>query len=264
MLALNRDAVNAEAAEKEKTEEVVAKAEAPEAAPAVESQDVQDPTIGSLSDKIALEAVLANPLRPDVISQKVDDKVDKVTKAFIVGYKFKALADMVVPDCGTTDQFARDYMNYADINGQKEVKAGEEFDLTPCEMAILACSKEVNKKFSGGRDVAVCCWAKKDMDKVEVTAKTLPRAVLRLQNGSIKDYPYINVVEKREELDENGAKRVYGVPVPGYDKFASLCNKQKRSAGVRASRSSKASSAPTYDPSCARFMDVLRQKGMNR
>ena len=80
-----------------------AKVEAPVAeeaqASVAQAADVVDDTVNSMSDKVAFVAPLGNPLRDDVTSTKGEDGTTKKTiTPFIVGYRMKALADLVVPD----------------------------------------------------------------------------------------------------------------------------------------------------------------------
>lgn len=253
-----------------------AKVEAPVAeeaeAPVAQAADVVDDTIGSMSDKVAFVAPLGNPLRDDVTSTKGEDGVvNKTTTPFIVGYRMKALADLVVPDCGTTDNFKKNYMDFADINGVKEVKAGETFDLTPFEMAVMAARKEFNKRFTGGEVAAMCCFSKKDFpggkakDGAEVTVKEIPRAVLRLAEGSIKDMQYVLVCEKEMQMDADGKQKKVGKVNPGFEKWAPLCKATQRTVGgARAASKGAANAKPTYDPMAAQFMAILRQKGLQQ
>lgn len=259
MLTLNKKPASAPEAEAP----VEAQAEAQVQAPVEGEAAVVDSTIGTLSDKIAFVAPLGNPLRDDVTTVEVDGKKEKKITPFIVGYRMKALVDLVVPDCGTTDRFKKDYMDYNDINGKKEVKAGETFDVTPFEMAVLASDKRINRTFSGGERVAICCWSKKELTgggkAGDVTVKSMPRAVLRLTEGSIKDYAMVNVCEKTIEMDENGNQKKVGKINAGFEKWAPLCKATVRTAGARAagSKSGKA----VYDASAAGFMAILKSKG---
>ena len=253
-----------------------AKVEAPVAeeaqAPVAQAADVVDETVNSMSDKVAFVAPLGNPLRDDVTSTKGEDGTTKKTiTPFIVGYRMKALADLVVPDCGTTDNFKKNYMDYADINGKKEVKAGETFDLTPFEMAVLASQKEFNKQFTGGDVRAMCCFSRKDFpggkakDGAEVTVKEIPRAVLRLAEGSIKDMQYVLVCEKEMQMTEDGKQKRVGKVNPGFEKWAPLCKATQRTVGgARAASKGAANAKPTYDPMAAQFMAILRQKGLQQ
>jgi hypothetical protein len=258
-LTLNKK--QAEAPVVEETNVASAAVEAPVEAPAAE--EVYDETIGSLSDKIAFVAPLGNPLRDDVTKVVVDGKETQKRTPFIVGYRMKALVDLVVPDCGTTDKFKKDYMDFNDINGKKAVKAGETFDLTPFEMAVLAADKRVNKKFTGGDRIAQCCWAKKELQggKADgVTVKSMPRAMLRLAEGSIKDYNIIHVLEASTELDETGKQKKVGTINPGFEKWAPLCKATVRTAGGRSAAATK-SGKPVYDASASSFMAILKSKG---
>lgn len=261
-LTLNKKAAQEEnVAVEAKTEEAaVAEATAPAGA-----EEVANETVGTLSEKIAFVAPLGNPLKDDVtiIKDKDGQEIKKVTP-FIVGYRMKALEEMDVPDCGTTDNFKKDYMDYADINGTKHVAAGETFDVTPFEMAVMAADPRINRTFSGGERVGICCWSKKEFTgskSGDVTVKNVPRAVLRLTEGSIKDFNYIEVCSKTVEMDESGKQRKVGHINPGFEKWAPLCKTSARTGGRTAgARSNK----PIYDPNAANFMSLLRTKGFNK
>jgi hypothetical protein len=260
-LSLNRKQAEAPVKPQEQAVAEETKEEVKAQAPVEGAESVSDDTVGSLSDKIAFIAPLGNPLRDDVTPIKVDGKDDRKVTPFIVGYRMKALVDMEVPDCGTTDEFKKNYMDFNDINGKKFVKAGEEFDITPFEMAVLAARKEVNKRFSGGDRVAICTWAKKDLQggkSGDVTVKSMPRAQLRLAEGSIKDYNIINVCEKSIEIDEAGNQKKVGTINPGFEKWAPLCKATTRKAvGRAAAKSGK----PVYDAAAAGFMAILKSRG---
>jgi hypothetical protein len=272
-MALNLDKTKKAEAE---APAVAAEAAAPAAveAPAAEAAPtgVADDTVGTLSDKIAFVAPLGNPLRDDVttVKDKTTGAEEKKTTPFIVGYRFRALVDLDVPECGTTDKFKKDYMDYADINGTKHVPAGETFDLTPFEMAVLAARKEVNRTFSGGEATAVCAFSKKEMqnkvgDASNVTVREFPRAVLRLSEGSIKDYPYVEVCTKTMETAEDGTQRKKGVINPGFEKWAPLCKTTPRTTTARSGAAAGDKTKKNlYDQGAANFMQILQSKGYQR
>lgn len=255
-----------EATEAPVNEAAQAAVEAPVAeAPAVV---VNNENTGIWSDKIAFVASLGNPLRDDVTKITVDGKEEKKVTPFIVGYRFKALMDIVIPDCGTTDAFKKNYMDYNDITGKREVKAGETFDVTPFEMAALASYQEINRTFAGGDRVATCAYAFKQFrgkmsSGTGVKDEEVPRAMLRLAQGSIKDCEIIPVLTMTKEMDASGKERRKGTINPGFEKWAPLCKVTERSVGAPRGEGSRAKTN-TYDQNAANFAALIAQKGFSR
>jgi hypothetical protein len=228
-----------------------------------ENVAVED-NIGSLSSKVAFIQPLGNPLRND--TTKVKDangaEVPKIT-SFIVGYRFKALADIDVPDCGTTEKFKKDYMNFdeAKLNNTKHVKAGETFDLTPFETALLGSWPEFNKMFTGEDRAVVVAYAKPKVDAGSGKINEIPRAVLRLAStqGSIKDYGILDVCEKKMVPGPDGKEIKTGVIKPGFEKWAPLCIRGERKSAARTGAGGVKKVG--YDKNAKSFLELLKTKG---
>lgn len=249
---------------------VEAAAPAEAAAPVEAAAPANKPeNLNSLSDKIAFVCPLTNPMRDDVVTTTLQDGTkDKVVTPFICGYRFKALVDVEIPDCGTTPEFKKNYMDYSDINGKKAVKAGEEFDVTPFEMALMASWPEVNGVFAGGEHKAVCGFSRKLLNNksgagAAVTISEFPRAVLKLSQGSIKDIPGVNVCEKSYNMNESGKKVKVGTLNPGFEKWAPLVAATKRSARS-AGEGASAGRRSQYDAAARMFQELAKGKGYVR
>ena len=102
-----------------------AKAQASAAMVAETAVEVDESLFGRDSDKIAFVAAIGDPSRPDVtpITTK-DGKQDKRTDPTIVGYAFKLLEDMEVPDCGIPDDLIKNPMDGKELT-YKQGKKGE-------------------------------------------------------------------------------------------------------------------------------------------
>lgn len=229
--------------------------------PAVENAVAEDSIYGSMSAQVAFVQPLGNPLRIDV-TKKGDGPDDVQKTSFIVGYRFKALTDIDVPDCGTTEAFKKDYMNYdeAQLNNTKHVKAGETFDLTPFETALMGSWPEFNKMFTGEGRAVVCAYAKPKIQEGAGTVNEIPRAVLRLAStqGSIKDFGILDVCEKKMVAGEDGKETKVGIIKEGFEKWAPLCARsQRKSARATAGGVKKA----TYDKNAKSFLELLKSRG---
>ena len=216
---------------------------------------------GTLSDKIAFVCCLGDPSRRDITpanpakpgSQERQDPT-------IVGYRFKALVDMEVPDVQPGEDFQglKNPMSYSgDVTKKRQVKAGETFDLTRFETGVLVSSEEVNAKIFGNEDLKVIASyvvSKKATGTGSVVKATtaLPTVTLRsVDNGkSVKDVPFVNVLTF--ESIPTGNKTKNGKPmvkkarkiIPGFEKWSKLCEEAVRvSSGSTAGASAANSNA---------------------
>lgn len=222
----------------------------------------------SLRDKVAFVQPITTPLRDDVTKVKFPDGHEETKHTpFIIGYQFKALIDLVVPECGITPNFKKNYMDYKDINGKREVKAGEIFNCTPFETALMASWAEFNTMFTGGEHTAVCAFSRRILESKnggadKVIVKDFPRAVLRLTKGSIKDIGYVNAFEKQVVMGEDGRERRTGTVVAGFEKWEPMLQATTRS-GARGASGARASKVE-YDPAARMFQELARGKGYQR
>lgn len=209
------------------------KGEVKEAVAPVEAEvkEEEAKNLGLGQKDIAFVAPLGDPSNPDTTRIKGKDGSDLGTKVTptIVGYRFKALKDLKVPDCGTDVGLKKDLMNYVDLNRPwKAVKAGEEFDLTIFETAYLISQEDYIGSFKGGerpvRAVYQFQGRKSKAGTVTMSSsQKTPRVSLRsLGQGSIKDQTIIEVLSFTEEK-QSGRKRKIRVINPGFEeKFGPL------------------------------------------
>lgn len=206
-------------------------------------QSIDESILGSKSDTVAFVAALGDPSDPDTTTTEVGGQKDVRVVPRIVGYRFKALVDMEVPDCGTEDDFKKNKMSFVaeKKNNRRPVKAGETFDLTRFETGMLLSPVEFNGKATGGDKPvqAVYQMSKKtaaDGSIAKVSAATaLPTVSLRALTGSIMDYQMINVLNFTTEDIKNSegkvvSKRKHRTIIPGFEKWAPLCNVAQRRA----------------------------------
>lgn len=209
-----------------KEEKVVAEA------PATEGAEV---TYGTACGDLAFVCPLGNPANPDSTRTKLPDgTVDVKTTSTIVGYKFKLLKDMDIPNCGTNDGFIKDPMNFEKIDW-KAHKAGDVVALTPFETAYLLSQPQFNGSCTGGEIPVSCVYlnkaiqGKQGLATVSAAAST-PRVSLRAANGSIKSHAIEDVLTYVLEKQENGVNRKIKTIKPGFEKWAPLAKNNVRKA----------------------------------
>lgn len=226
-MALN---VNPKAVAPKKEAAPVATAEAPVA----ETQATEDGTVyGSARNDLAFVCPLGDPSNADTTRVKgADGQVSTKVTSTIVGYKFKVLKDMMIPDCGTNEGFRSDAMNYDKIDAWRQAKAGEIIALTPFETALLLSQPQFNAGCDGGEKPVSCVYIvgkKGKADGISAVAKT-PRVSLRAQTGSIKDFDIEDVLTY-EKIEVNGVARKKRTIKPGFEKWAPLAASVTRVAG---------------------------------
>lgn len=215
-----------------------------EAAAVAMAPKVDDSILGSMSDKVAFVNPLGDPSHPDVTTDKDNNKT---TTPYIVGYRFKALADIEVPECGLDKDARKNLMSYIpeNKNNKKAVKAGEEFMLTRFETALLLAPPEFNGRISGGGKEFSAVYqtvqvkSKKGAVGEVSSATKVPTVALKAERGSIKDYE-IEEVLTFTKTEENGVVRKKRQIRPGYEKFEALCfNPEPKARAQRSGASSK-------------------------
>lgn len=231
-----------------------------EAAAQASAPDVNPTNLGSMSDKVEFVAPLGDPSHPD--TTKNADGTAVVTP-YIVGYRFKALADMTVPECGLGDDAKKNLMSYKDKNGTKQVKAGETFDLTRFETGLLLAPEEFNGRITGGGKIYYATFqinglkSKSGQLAATGTASDIPTVALKSEGpGSIKDQQIIEVLSFTSEKQENGTTKKNRTINRGFEKWAPLCVAQapRTSAG--------GSSAPknVRNQKAAAFLQIVAKK----
>lgn len=247
--------VETKAAQKEEVEKVVAAASA--AAPAYD-----DEVLGSKSHTIEFIAPLGDPSHPDTVK---DEKTGVVTKTpYIVGYRFKALEDVVVPECGLADDAKKNLMSYKDKNGTKQVKAGEEFDLTRFEAGLFLAPAEYNGKITGGGKSFTVVYqtnvvrSKSGKVGAASSATNIPTVAIKADSGSLKDYKIIEVLSFTAETAENGTVRKKRTINPGFEKWSPLCIAQAPRVGT--GRSSEGTSKNVRNAKAEAFLAIVAKK----
>lgn len=249
----------------------VATAEAPAAAPAAAPKKAAtniDPEIlGSKRSKLAFLRPLGDPSNPDNTQVTLPDGTkDKKVTSTIVGYKFKVLEAMKVPNCGTNEGLKKDLMNYVNVDNWVDAAAGEEINLTIFEAALLLSQPEFNGGCDGGERPVTCAYTKnlpktKNGEPAKVSAAaSVPRVSLRSATaGSIKDYDIEDVLTYERVVAENGTVRKKRTIKPGYEKWAPLAiNNTRKSTG--GGEKTSADPRKVVNESAAAFIKFVNSK----
>lgn len=172
---------------------------------------------GSKSDKVQYVIALANPARAVKRVEKGENKASYM----VVGYRFKALEDMMVPSAPMLSK--TNPMECGDVT-EVPVKKGQEFDLTLFEMGVMISKIEFGGIFNGGGDEVVM--------HVTMSAQrnNEPLTVLKRRSAPIKD----NITLIADVTEKNG-KKSYEVKPEFAEKFGILFTKRKSKAGSASS-----------------------------
>lgn len=153
---------------------------------------------GDRSKDLAFVCSLGDPSVSD--ATKINGK--PVTLSRIIGYRFRALADMTVPDFGTTARFNGTRLNDAEVTDRfRDVKAGETFDLTRVETMALLSREEFGMCATGNPEAPVQLVVRfgKAGTEAPQTSAQLPDSQLNLMSGaafkSIKELEIIDVLD---------------------------------------------------------------------
>lgn len=202
---------------------------------------------GSDRKNLAFVCPLGDPSNPDTTKVVNPDGSEgrKITST-IVGYRFKVLADMKVPNCGTNENFKNDPMNYDNVDAWIDVKAGTEVNLTPFETALLLSGENFNGGCDGGEKPVSCVYQFKTPKSKSGVAKAsavqaAPRVSLRAATGSIKDFAIEDVLTFVKK-EVNGVVRKERTIKPGFEKWAPLAAVATRKS---TGRSGKVAADPT-------------------
>ena len=154
------------------------------------------------SNTLAYVVALGDPSEVDRATFKKGNSEETRTFSRIIGYRFRALEAMEVPDFGTTDRFNGPRLNNAaDVTNWKQVQAGEEFDLTRVEAGALLSQPQFNLRATGGDHAVRLQIAFARLKSTEFNdAEELPSMSLVLDgensNGaSIKDLGIVDVLD---------------------------------------------------------------------
>lgn len=254
-LAINKkkpEALVGKEAVKEETQKVIAEATAT-------APEYADGVLGSKSGSIAFVAPLGDPSHNDVT---IDKEGNKTSTPYIVGYRFKALEDITVPECGLDEDARKNLMSFKDKNGVKQVKAGETFDLTRFETGLLLAPAEFNAKVTGEGKSFTGVYQSTgvkpksgELGKVSQSAE-IPTFALKADTGSIKDYQIIEVLSFEKKTLENGQARKIRTIKPGFEKWEPLCRVQAPKMGG----STKVSNANVRNAKAEAFLKLVNSK----
>lgn len=260
------NAVNANAENKTaKTAERAAanaKAQAGAKATTPVEPDVKDDELESMCDTLIFVAPLEDPSNPDKTPIKgKDGTIENITTGRIVGYKFKSTKAITIPDCGLDAGFKKDRMNYVNKTGTRQVKAGEEFDLTPFEMAMLLSLPQYNSKATGGDYHVKCKYSfpgaeKKDGKVVRVQEGKTPNVSLNGLNCTIKKLPMIPVLTFETHKNSNGSTVKPRTIIAGYEKWQPLCEGGVRKGGSAGERAS----TKVYNDQAQAFLNIINKR----
>lgn len=165
----------------------------------------QTSNLGVDSHKLAFVCSLGDPSESDRAEFKRNGKVETRHLSRIIGYRFKVLEDVMVPDFGTTERFNGKRLNNAkDMNNWVEAKAGEIVDFTRVELLALMSQDTFNMEITGGEypvrlAVAFARLSNLSPDDPE----QLPDVSLSMKDrkSSIKDLPILDVLDYERSND---------------------------------------------------------------
>lgn len=228
-------------------------------------QEIDEKIFESKCDKIAFVAAIGDPSRDDVTPANPEKGIEKRVDPTIVGFAFKVLEDMEVPDCGIPEDLKENNMAYVNAQGKKAVKAGEIVHLTRFETGLLLSPEEFNSKATGGEMPVGCTYTiKKETAKSGATATVssasrVPTVSLRpLKTGmSIKDIEMILCLDFTTESKENGQTRKKRVIKPGFEKWESLC---KVSTTTRTRSTSASAKQATRSKGAVEFLKIVNAR----
>lgn len=222
---------------KEEAKKEVKGAEATKATPveSVAKETVVEAGVEYGSKQGALEfmASLVDPSNPitRVSKNKAPDH-KAVTSPQVVGYQFKLLEDMLIPECGLTNKFKgkggrMDFIE-AQFDNMVPHKKGDIVNLTPFEAAKLLSQDQFNGKASGGEFPVKCSYTSntvtnKKGEKAIVENGSIPNVVLKGVGGaSILDFRSIEVLTVTTSKGEGGRSVKERKIVPGFEKWECL------------------------------------------
>lgn len=198
---------------------------------------------GSKSGEVAFVACLGNPARSQ--SRKVGGHYDPSYQ--VVGYKFKALADVDVP-VAPFKEGCKDILEVNRTDETRHISAGEEFDLNVMETAYLICRPEYAGTFNGeGRGVFIS-------PTISATRQD-PAPCMKATEGSIKE----NMILVAEMVDQSpDGKGGRAVVKPEYQAFAELFKaRSTRRGGTSAASKAKGESVKN---TAAAFRELFGMK----
>lgn len=211
---------------------------------------------------------IGNPARIDRTTKEDKETGEKsqLFTSFIVGYEYKVLEDMEVPDCGLDERFKTDAMNFVNKDGKRAVKAGEIIRLTPFENALLLSPIQFNGKATGGKYPVTCIYQisqtrTKDGQLAKASeVNKVPRVAVKLiGKGSLKDIKIVDCLTVTTIPGPAGFVRKEKVIVEGFEKWNVLCTKtEPRTKG--AGRTGAGSNKSKVNPHAQAFLKIVAGK----
>lgn len=221
--------------------------------------------VGELSDKLHFIAALGDPSRDDITPASADGKKEKRVDPTIVGYQFKAEIDLEVPDCPPDADFSATNLmscTRGTEENTRHVKAGEVFNLTKFETAMLISRPEFNARATGGDRRVYCSYPSTQRlsanGKIAKTSSTnaIPTIALKAESGSIKDYEMVPVLSYTKEVVNGRTKKTRTI-IPGFEKWAALCADR---VATRATGTKAATKANVRNEGAAAFLAIAKNR----
>lgn len=241
-----------------------AKAKAAMKANAPVSSAVEDSIVGSKSETLELVAPLVDPTIPDKTPITINGKKETIETGTIVGYRFKSSEPITIPFCGLSSAFKRNRMDFVDINGEKQVAAGEEFDLTPFELGALMSRPEYNAYALGGKHHVRCVYradgARKKDGSVERVSESsaVPGVNLRGVDGTVvktmKMIPVLSFTKSKKS--DKGVTKITRTINPGFERWQVLCE----SAAPKSSAKPAVDARKVYNEGAQAFLNIVNAK----
>lgn len=224
--------------------------------------EIDDELLGSKSDKVEFVCALADPSTPDITPADKKKGTPRKVESTIVGYAFKVLEDMEVPDCGGGDDMKNNNMSFVNPKGTRMAKAGETIYLTRFETGAFLSRVEFNARATAG-DLPVTAVYIKPKEGASATAKKAKSiATVALKpinpNSSIKSRKMIDVLTYTKEKLPNGNNSIKRTIVPGFEKWEGLC---KRSAAVATGTRRPSTMANKRNQGAAAFLKMMDKLG---
>lgn len=189
---------------------------------------------GTKRDSLAFVSALGDP------TKKQNRSVNNLSLPSyrVVGYRFKVLEDMEIPDIPFKEDGVTDVLDVVDICTMRMVRAGTVVDLNLVETALLLSRPEFAGGCTGeGESVIIDAKFKKDRPvPLPALKKTVP--------GSVKE----NMVLIAKMVMGADNKEIPQIE-PGFEKFAVLL--KKKSAGSKTSTAVNTAGESTKDLAAA-------------
>lgn len=190
---------------------------------------VDQSKIGTLSGAIELIGTVSDPSKKDkeVKKNKEGQIVDENVIGRIIGYRFKALQEVTIPDVGTTVYFKEDEMDFdpKTIKNTRVVKKGEEFNLTKFETALLLISPEYNAILTEGKYASTLVVQELKGEQLRKDNRPkFPKSVyLKGNDVSIRKAPQFPAISVKKDKKTGQLEKTVN---PGFEKWSAFARKR--------------------------------------